>query len=146
MTPGSEQERWLRADLAANPSRCTLAFFHHPRFSSGPHGSHTSVEPLWRALYEAGADVVLQAHDHGYERFLRMTPNGQPDPDGLRSFVVGGGGARLYPFVGTAQGSQSRYSRGWSVLRLTLRADRYEWELLTPDESLPLEHGGDACR
>lgn len=147
MAPGSDQDRWLRADLAAHSSRCTLAYFHHPRFSSGPHGSYPSVEPLWRALYEAGADVVLQAHDHGYERFLLMAPDGRPDPQhGLRSFVVGGGGARLYPYRGTVAGSQSRYDRGWSVLRLTLRAGSYEWELLTPGGPQPLEHGGDACR
>jgi acid phosphatase type 7 len=146
MSPGSEQERWLREDLAAHPSRCTLAFWHHPRFSSGPHGAQHRVAPLWQALYEAGADVVLQGHDHGYERFSRMASDGRLDPArGIRSFVAGGGGAELYPYVRAARGSQSRYNRGWSVLRLTLRADSYEWEVLTPDRTQPLEHGGEAC-
>ncbi|HET6622980.1 MAG TPA: Calx-beta domain-containing protein, partial [Gaiellaceae bacterium] len=70
---GSRQERWLRADLAASSAPCTLAYWHHPRFSSGSHGSDPSYEAFWRALYEAGADVVLVGHDHDYERFAPQT-------------------------------------------------------------------------
>jgi hypothetical protein len=67
--PESTQEQWLRADLAANPSVCTLAYWHHPLFTSGKHGNDTAVRPLWQTLYDAGADVVLTGHDHDYERF-----------------------------------------------------------------------------
>jgi Calcineurin-like phosphoesterase len=79
--PGSEQERWLWADLAAHPARCTLAFWHHPRFSSGTtHGSDPAVGGLWVALYQAGADVVLVGHEHNYERFAPLDPQGRVDP------------------------------------------------------------------
>jgi len=82
---GSEQEQWLRADLAANPSLCTLAYWHRPRFSSGPHGNDTGVQPFWQALYDHGADVVLNGHDHTYERFAPQSPTGQAEPSrGIR--------------------------------------------------------------
>ena len=146
MAPGSEQEQWLRADLAAHATPCTIAVLHHPHFSSGMHGNNASVTPLWRALYDAGADVVLSGHDHVYERFLRMAPDGRPDPEhGIRSFVVGTGGARHYPFFRRASGSAFRLDRTWGVLRLTLRADRYEWEFLSGD-GRALDHGGEVCR
>src|SRR5688500_2012769 len=70
--PGSEQHAWLVADLAANEARCTLAYWHHPRFSSGPHGDYGPVAPLWEALALAGGDVVMVGHDHLYERFAPM--------------------------------------------------------------------------
>jgi hypothetical protein len=147
MQPGSEQERWLRADLAAHPRRCTLAVMHHPRFSSGLHGANPAVIPLWRALHEAGADVVLSGHDHVYERFVRMTPEGHPDRErGIRSFVVGTGGAHHVGFYGRAAGSQARLDREWGVLKLTLRADRYEWEFVTAVGGRRLDHGEDPCR
>ena len=147
MAPGSAQEEWLRADLAEHPSRCTLAVLHHPRYSSSLHGSNTSVIPLWRALHEGGADIVLSGHDHVYERFVRMAPDGTPDPErGIRSFVVGTGGARHYRFMRRAPGSAFRLDQSWGVLRLTLRADRYEWEYLDAGGGRALDHGGEACR
>lgn len=147
MDAGSEQERWLRADLAMHPTRCTLAVLHHPRFSSSMHGSNPSVVPLWRGLHEAGVDVALSGHDHVYERFLRMTPDGTPDPEhGIRSFVVGTGGARHYRFFRRAPGSAFRLDQAWGVLRLTLREDRYEWEFLDATHGRALDHGGEGCR
>jgi 3',5'-cyclic AMP phosphodiesterase CpdA len=144
---GSEQERWLRADLAAHPTRCAVAVIHHPLFSSSWHGSNPPVAPLWQALYDAGVDVVLSGHDHVYERFVRMTPDGRPDPErGIRSFVVGTGGARHYPFVRAALGSAFRLDRSWGVLRLTLREGRYEWEFLNAGDGRSVDHGGEACR
>lgn len=145
MLPGSAQEEWLRADLAEHPATCTIAVLHHPRFSSSMHGSNASVVPLWRALHEAGTDVVLSGHDHVYERFLRMTPDRRADPErGIRSFVVGTGGARHYRFLRRAPGSAFRLDQAWGVLRLTLREDRYEWEFLATDGRV-LDHGGEAC-
>ncbi|HYR08543.1 MAG TPA: metallophosphoesterase [Longimicrobium sp.] len=147
VTAGSEQERWLRQDLAANPTRCAVAVIHHPRFSSSWHGSNPSVTPLWQALYESGVDLVLSGHDHVYERFLRMAPDGREDAErGIRSFVVGTGGARHYPFVRAAPGSAFRVDRAWGVLRLTLRNDRYEWEFLNAGDGRSMDHGGEACR
>lgn len=147
MAPGSAQERWLRDDLAAHPSRCTLAVLHHPRFSSGLHGNNARVVPLWQALYDAGADVVLSGHDHMYERFLRLTPEGRPDAErGIRSFVVGTGGAHHVGFYRRSRGSEVRFDGDWGVLKLTLRADRYEWEFITATDGRALDHGEDPCR
>ncbi len=95
---GSEQEQWLRADLAANGARCTVAYMHHPRFSSGNvHGGSSAVDPLWRALEADGAELVLAGHDHDYERFAPQTASGALDVErGVRQFVVGTGGRPLY--------------------------------------------------
>jgi hypothetical protein len=79
---GSRQERWLRADLATHPTRCTLAYWHKPRFSSGMHGNDATYDALWQALYAAGADVVLVGHDHDYERFAPRRPTPGPTRPG----------------------------------------------------------------
>src|SRR2546423_3427371 len=97
MPAGSTQEQWLRADLAAHPSQCTLAMWHEPLFSSGmTHGGNLRTQPLWQALYDAGADVVLTGHDHSYQRLTPQTTTRVAHAaDGLREFVVGTGGARM---------------------------------------------------
>jgi hypothetical protein len=129
--PGSRQVRWLRAALRANPARCTLAYWHHPRFTSGPHGDDPTVGPFWEALHAAGADVVLAGHDHDYERFAPLAPSGRVDRRrGLRQFVVGTGGASHYPFVRRARGSQVRNARTFGVLRLSLRPVGYSWRFV----------------
>ena len=93
-TAGSAQEQWLKADLAANKNVCTLAYWHHPRFSSGNHGNSTRSVPFWQALYDNGADVILNGHDHTYERFAPQNPSAQAYRNrGIREFVVGTGGA-----------------------------------------------------
>ncbi|HEY3279468.1 MAG TPA: metallophosphoesterase [Gemmatimonadales bacterium] len=131
LKPGSAEERWLRADLAAHPARCTLAYWHHPLFSSGEHGNYAPARPLWDALYEAGADVVVSGHDHTYERFAPQTPAGRPDPArGIREFVVGTGGAGLYQFMTLERNSEVRNNRTHGVLKLTLRAAGYDWEFV----------------
>src|SRR5260370_27909327 len=98
--PGSLQEKWLRADLTAPPTACTLAYWHKPLFSSGnAHGNDLTVKPLWQALYEANADVIVGGHDHDYERFAPQTPDGAPDSArGIREFLVGTGGKNHRPF------------------------------------------------
>lgn len=129
---GSAQERWLRADLAAHPARCTLAYWHRPRFSSGRHGSQDDVEPLWEALYEAGAEVVLGGHDHHYERFAPQTPDGRADPvRGIRQFVVGTGGAGPYRVGRALPQSEVRRTGVHGVLELRLEEGRYRWEFLS---------------
>ena len=126
--PGSPQEIWLRDDLAANPARCTLAYWHHPRYSSGWHGSDAASRALWRALYEAGADVVLTGHDHGYERFAPQDADGGLDEArGIREFVVGTGGRSLRRFPRVAPNSEVRDHSSLGVLELTLGRRAYAW-------------------
>ena len=128
---GSAQEQWLKADLAANQRVCTLAYWHHARFSSGFHGNITRSQPFWQALYDNGADVILNAHDHAYERFAPQNPNGQADSSrGIREFVVGTGGASLYPFLTVQPNSQVRNNTTHGVLKLTLHATSYHWQFV----------------
>ena len=131
VSAGSTQGAWLRADLAANRSRCTLAYWHHPRFSSGQHGNQEQMRDFWQILHEAGAEIILSAHDHVYERFAPQNPDGFPDPaHGVRQFVVGTGGARPYAFASLRANSEIHMStRG--VLKLTLSADGYTWEFIS---------------
>ena len=142
---GSPQERWLRADLAANPAPCTLAYWHHPRFSSGEHGSDSTYEDFWRVLYEARADVVLVAHDHDYERFAPQTANGALDhARGIREFVVGTGGSsvRTFPVVRPHTEVRDRTSLG--ILELTLGAGAYGWRF-RPAVGSFTDAGSDRC-
>lgn len=143
---GSTQERWLRADLAANPRRCTLAYFHHPRFSTGSHGPSTSVAPFWQALYDHRADVVLAGHDHGYERFAKIRPDGTRDSGGIRSWVVGTGGKNHYGFPRVDANSVVRNGSTYGVLRLQLGADGYTWKFLGESGSTFTDSGTGTCR
>ena len=132
MRPGSRQERWLRADLAATRAQCVLAYWHHPRFSSGSeHGNEPKTEPLWQALYDYGADVVLAGHEHNYERFAPQTPEGVADSvRGIREFVVGTGGAEHYGFGPPIATSEVRNGDTWGVLKLTLEPGAYRWQFI----------------
>jgi len=131
MSATSAQVAWLRRDLAANPAQCTLAYWHHPRFSSGRHGNDPEVQTLWEALYEAGADVILAGHDHDYERFAPQTPDGRADPQrGIREFVVGMGGTTLRKMDSRAANSEVRNTGTHGVLKLTLLPDSYRWEFV----------------
>ena len=146
MNAGSREEQWLRADLAAHPARCTLAYWHHPRFSSGTtHGGEPLTQPLWQALYDAGADVVIAGHEHNYERFAPQAPDGTPDSTrGLRQFVVGTGGGASYPFGRPVANSEAR-SRAHGVLRLTLFDTSYHWEFIPADAATPGDSGSERC-
>ena len=143
---GSPQERWLRADLAAHPTACALAYWHHPRFSSGPHGGDGALEPLWQALYEAGAEVVLVGHDHLYERFAPQDPRGGADPArGIRQFTVGTGGKSHSRVVRNAANSEVANSDTFGVLRLTLRPAGYAWEFVPVAGGRFTDAGAGAC-
>jgi acid phosphatase type 7 len=133
---GSPQHEWLVADLAANDSDCTLAYWHHPRFSSGPHGDSPSVAALWEALDVADADLVLAGHDHLYERFAPQDPDGVADPAGLRQITVGTGGEDLYEVERDTPNSELTIDDEFGVLVLTLRSDSYEWSFVTTDGSV----------
>jgi hypothetical protein len=132
--PGSPQEQWLRADLAANPTTCTLGTVAGPRFSSGGrHGNEDSMQPFWQALYDHGADLVLSGDDHDFERFSPQTPSGLLDlAGGITGFVVGTGGQSHYLFSGGTlkANSEVRNDDSFGVLKLTLHASSYEWEFL----------------
>ena len=126
---GSAQEQWLRADLGAHPNRCILAYWHHPRFSSGRHGNHTRVQALWQALQDYGAEIVLSGHDHLYERFTPQDALGNADTEnGIRSFVVGTGGKDLYPIVNRQPNSEVINNGSHGVLQLILGPAGYTWD------------------
>jgi alkaline phosphatase len=144
--PGSAQVRWLRADLARHRSRCTLAYWHHPRFSSGEHGGSPEVAALWTTLEAAGADVVLNGHDHDYERFAPQRSDGRASASGIREFVVGTGGAKHRAFAARARNSQKRVSHVDAVLQLRLRDGGYRWALVgTAGAGTPLDAGTGTC-
>jgi hypothetical protein len=142
---GSPQEQWLRADLAANQRTCTLAYWHRPRFSSGDHGNDSSFQPFWQALYEYGADVVLNGHDHNYERFAPQDPTGKADPRGIREFVVGTGGRSLRSFQTVRANSEVRNSTTWGVLKLSLHPTSYDWEFVPIAGQSFRDTGSAAC-
>ena len=143
---GSAQEQWLRADLAASQKKCTLAYWHYPRFSSGSvHGSDESMQAIWQALYDYGADVVVSGHEHNYERFAPQTPTGQLDnARGIRQFVAGTGGAGNYSFGVTQPNSEVRYNATPGVLKFTLYADHYDWQFIPTSGSFT-DTGSGSC-
>jgi LysM repeat protein len=143
--PGSEQDLWLRADLAANPSVCTLAFWHKPRWSSGHHGSGASA-PLFQAIYDYGVDIVLSGHDHNYERFAPQSPQGVLEYErGVRQFVVGTGGDTLRGWESNAPNSEVRDQDTWGVLKLTLNPTSYDWEFIPIAGKTFTDKGSAAC-
>ncbi|MGQ0849766.1 MAG: PKD domain-containing protein [Actinomycetota bacterium] len=144
--PTSLQGQWLAADLAAHPNECTVAYWHHPLFSSGLHGSIPATAGLWELLYGAGADVVLAGHDHTYERFAPQDPNGVADSNrGIRQFIVGTGGAALYPFPTVEANSEFRYNQSHGVLALELRDGWYEWQFLATPTGVVVDSGAGSC-
>jgi acid phosphatase type 7 len=144
-TDGSPQMQWLLEDLAASSARCTAAIWHHPLFSSGVNGPSQIMRDMWRALRQANADVVIAGHDHSYERFAPMDESGRATPDGLRQFTVGTGGAQLTSFPRMNVNSEARASV-WGVLKVTLRADSYEWEFLAVPPEGFRDSGSGTCR
>jgi 3',5'-cyclic AMP phosphodiesterase CpdA len=142
----SEQAKWLRADLAAHPNNCTLAYWHAPLFSSGPHSGESTMREIWSILYKAGADVVLSGHDHIYERFAPQDDKGQKDPEhGIREFIVGTGGGGVYKFGSIAPNSEVRDNTTYGVLKLTLSPGRYAWEFVGVPGSRFKDSGEGMC-
>ena len=130
---GSAQEQFLAADLAAHPSQCTLAYWHEPRFSSGvEHGSDSGVSAFWNDLYAAGADLVLNGHEHNYERFAPQTPAGVASSTGIQQIIVGTGGANegVYPFGVPIANSMVRNQGTPGVLKITLHPGGYDWQFV----------------
>ncbi|WP_229425265.1 metallophosphoesterase [Massilia sp. Se16.2.3] len=147
---------WLKEELAGAPAAagaeppCTLAFWHHPLYSSGGHGSVPKMREAWALLHAAGAELVLSGHDHDYERFAPQDADGRRDPGGIRQFVVGTGGAYPTPFLRLAAHSETRDASRNGVLRLRLYPGGYDWEFpeatapQLPNPSPP-DHGSGRC-
>lgn len=145
------QIAWLRTELAKDPAPCTLAFWHHPLYSSGGHPPPGRMRDAFELLHAAGAELVLSGHDHDYERFARQDADGRIDPErGVRQFVVGTGGAYATPFIFFQPNSEAREANLDGVLELRLLADAYEWRFLpahpgrVPAGSTP-DRGRQAC-
>jgi alkaline phosphatase len=144
----SPQGKWLEADLARSHARCTLAFWHEPRWSSGLHGPDVGTDPLWRAVHAAGVDVVLSGHDHHYERFAPLSADGKPVAPGVgtRQFVVGTGGRSLYPIVRDLAGSEQRVATAYGLLALRLQPNAYSWQFVATDGRILDAGGPTPCR
>jgi acid phosphatase type 7 len=141
----SPQESSLRSDLAAHPSACTLAYWHSPRFNSGFRGNQPKTDAFWRALREAGADVVLNGDAHHYERFAPQDPSGNLDLAGIREFVVGTGGAFFTNWSSVKPNSEVRQNDTFGVLALTLHPTSYEWRFLPEAGKTFTDSGGGVC-
>ena len=145
---GSEQEQWLRDDFAANPSTCSLAVWHQLLFSSGSeHGSSSAVSPLWQALYDAGAEIVISGHDHDYERFAPQDASGaRDDANGIREFVVGTGGVVLRQLApDELTNTEVRQATSNGLLRLVLGDGEYEWEFIPIAGQTFTDRGSGTC-
>jgi hypothetical protein len=143
--PSSPQGVWLAADLAAHPSACTLAYWHIPLFSSGGRAAINSRD-FWDLLWAGGADVVLNGHDHIYERFAPQTPEAVPDPvNGIRQFVVGTGGANHTAIEAVAANSEVRDTSSYGVLKLTLQPGGYSWRFAASADGSFSDSGSASC-
>jgi acid phosphatase type 7 len=142
---GSPEEQWLRADLAANTATCTLAYWHHPLFSSG--GTNSFMQPIWQALYDYNADLVLDGHVHSYERFAPQNPSGVYDATrGIREFVVGTGGKSFQAFTTILANSEVHDNTTFGTLKLVLHPTTYDWQFMPDGTSGTFtDSGSGAC-
>jgi hypothetical protein len=141
---GSAQLQWVRDQLSTAP-RCTAVYWHRPLFSSGRNGPNPDMRDVWEVLYEMGGDLVINGHDHVYERFAPQRPDGAPDPRGIRQFTVGTGGAPLYDLPSRAANSEMAMSV-WGVAKFTLQNDGYQWEFIPVDGESFRDSGAAPCR
>jgi Calcineurin-like phosphoesterase len=146
-TAGTQEYEWLKADLASHPARCTLAYWHHPRWSSGSeHGNSSQVGPFVQLLYNAGAEVILSGHEHNYERFAPQTPGGALDSTrGIVQFVAGTGGASLYGFGSPDANSLVRNASTNGVLQMTLHPSSYDFRFRPIAGSSFTDSGSRTC-
>jgi acid phosphatase type 7 len=138
--------RWVGRNLSNDRHRCELAFWHHPRWSSGSvHGSNARMGPLWQVLFRHGVDVALNGHDHLYERFALMNPQGGLAPRaGIRQFTVGTGGRGLYAAGPSTRGSQRVIDDRFGVVRIALHPRGYSWRFVAVGGNT-LDKGSHAC-
>jgi 3',5'-cyclic AMP phosphodiesterase CpdA len=150
---GSAQLAWLKADLAAHPRRCSLAFMHHPMFTSDTREFDTpafrhKLRPLWQAFYDHGGDVVLVGHSHFYERYAPQDPQGNPDPArGIRQFIVGTGGRNVYePGTPLERNSEVHDGKTFGAIDMTLHGNGYDWRFVPVPGKTFTDAGSQACR
>jgi 3',5'-cyclic AMP phosphodiesterase CpdA len=142
----SPQVKWLRDDLSTNPAVCTLAVWHHPLFSSGPHGNNPHMQDVWRVLNQYQVSVVITGHDHDYERFAPQDADGKLDPArGIREFVVGTGGAPYYAVTVLRDNSEVRRNFSWGVIKFTLHPASYEWDWIPVADDVQHDTGSAMC-
>jgi Predicted phosphohydrolases len=143
---GSPQQAWLQADLDAHLGRCTVAYMHHPRFSSGSHAERDKLIPLWRTFARYGVTLVIAGHDHVYERFAPLDTNGVPDSvNGVRQFVVGTGGAHRSSLGTLLPGSEVHSSDTFGLIRFSLLKDRYRWAFMPVKKHGFTDRGESTC-
>jgi hypothetical protein len=142
---GSAQLEWLKAELATRSARCIVAIWHHPIVSSGPNGNNPEMREIWQLLHQSGTDIVINGHDHMYERFAPLDANGLPTAAGIRLFIVGTGGARLSQTRAVQRGSELRASVH-GVLKLSLEQEAYDWEFIGIPGSGFTDAGRQPCR
>jgi len=144
---GGAEETWLKQDLAAHPNTCVLAYWHEARWSSGTtHGSNSFWGAVWDDLYAAHADVVLNGHEHNYERFAPQSPSGVADPNGIREIIAGTGGASHgSPFGPPIANSEVRDDSTWGVLKMTLYPTSYAWQFVPIAGSTFTDSGSAGC-
>jgi hypothetical protein len=143
---GSSQEQWLRQDLAAHPTACTLAYWHHPRFSFGKYDDNEATRVLWQVLYEYGAEIVLSGHDHNYQRYALQDPDGILDREqGIRQFVVGTGGSNHTPLVNPPPNVEASNDGAFGILQLNLHATSYDWVFIPIAGESYTDAGSGAC-
>jgi hypothetical protein len=144
-TRTSSQGRWLQGDLLQNRKKCTVAYMHHPYQSSGSSGGTPLLEPLMSLLYENSVDIVLAGHDHDYERFVQVTPQGVADPNrGFRMFVVGTGGRDLQGYTRIPSSSAYRNNTNFGVLKILMKDGAYEWAFINT-EGVAIDTGVGVC-
>jgi len=131
LNPDTSQYKWLADDLASHPARCTIAFFHHPLFDIGAEGASPKVGPLWALLANAGVDIVLNGHDHSYQRWTALDAQGNPDPNGTTEFVAGVGGHALQDIVATDSRDVTAVKQ-YGALKLELRSDGATFTFQSP--------------
>jgi len=141
----SEQLAWLEADLAASTKKCTLAYWHHPRWNSGSHGDFPRAAPIWKVLQAHGVELVLNGHEHFYERVGPADQAGAPSADGLVQLTVGTGGIGFSPFGTQTQASVVRRNDTLGVVRLKLSAGAWESDFLGVPGSTFVDHASGRC-
>jgi hypothetical protein len=146
---GSAQDTFLERDLARTESECILAFWHHPLFNSGAvHGEEMlpNVRAFWDDLFAGGADVVVNGHEHNYQRYAEQGPGGGLTRQGIRQFVAGTGGRNLYDLLDRKDANYEAGAVRFGVLRLILREISYSWEFVDADGSVVDRGGPTSCR
>jgi hypothetical protein len=144
--PSSPQVRFIESDLAAHPTACTLAYFHRPHFTSGANDDDGDMKSVWDAAYAGNVDLILNGHEHLYERFGPQTPDGAADPTrGIRQITIGEGGRSRHAFVGAAPNSEFRDNLTLGIGELTLRDGSYDWRLVGAPSGRIADSGSSRC-